>query len=94
MDKGQNIGLYVYRKKLNKNARDEMYREFFSTSFLWFFVYVSRLLQVLCLSPTRELAVQIQKVVLALGDYMNVQCHSCIGKNAFSCSLILEFASA
>ena len=22
---------------------------------------------------------QIQKVVLALGDYMNVQCHSCIG---------------
>ena len=33
----------------------------------------------LCLSPTRELAVQIQKVVLALGDYMNVQCHACIG---------------
>jgi len=30
-------------------------------------------LQVLVLSPTRELAVQIQKVVLALGDYMNVQ---------------------
>ena len=35
--------------------------------------------QVLTLSPTRELAVQIQKVVLALGDYMNVQCHACIG---------------
>ncbi|KAI5747439.1 hypothetical protein M8J77_014562 [Diaphorina citri] len=35
--------------------------------------------QVLCLSPTRELAVQIQKVVLALGDFMNVQCHACIG---------------
>ena len=31
------------------------------------------------MSPTRELAVQIQKVVLALGDYMNVQCHACIG---------------
>ena len=31
------------------------------------------------LSPTRELAVQIQKVILALGDYMNVQCHACIG---------------
>jgi hypothetical protein len=27
----------------------------------------------------RELAVQIQKVVLALGDYMSVQCHACIG---------------
>lgn len=35
--------------------------------------------QVLCLSPTRELAVQIQKVILALGDLMNVQCHACIG---------------
>ena len=35
--------------------------------------------QALVLSPTRELAVQIQKVVLALGDYMSVQCHSCIG---------------
>ncbi|KHN82348.1 Eukaryotic initiation factor 4A-III [Toxocara canis] len=35
--------------------------------------------QALILSPTRELAVQIQKVVLALGDYMNVQCHACIG---------------
>lgn len=31
------------------------------------------------LSPTRELAVQIQKVILALGDYMSVQCHACIG---------------
>jgi len=35
--------------------------------------------QVLILSPTRELATQIQKVALALGDYMNVQCHACIG---------------
>ncbi|XP_075261865.1 eukaryotic initiation factor 4A-III [Convolutriloba macropyga] len=35
--------------------------------------------QALVLSPTRELAVQIQKVVLALGDIMNVQCHACIG---------------
>eukprot|EP01135_Chromosphaera_perkinsii_P006607 Nk52_evm9s554 gene=Nk52_evmTU9s554 len=35
--------------------------------------------QALILSPTRELAQQIQKVVLALGDYMNVQCHACIG---------------
>lgn len=35
--------------------------------------------QALILSPTRELAEQTQKVLLALGDYMNVQCHSCIG---------------
>mmetsp|Transcript_25682 Transcript_25682/g.40424 ORF Transcript_25682/g.40424 Transcript_25682/m.40424 type:complete len:404 (+) Transcript_25682:87-1298(+) len=35
--------------------------------------------QVLVLSPTRELAEQSQKVVLSLGDYMNVQCHACIG---------------
>eukprot|EP00163_Fabomonas_tropica_P033964 TRINITY_DN9228_c0_g1_i2.p2 TRINITY_DN9228_c0_g1~~TRINITY_DN9228_c0_g1_i2.p2 ORF type:complete len:370 (+),score=128.25 TRINITY_DN9228_c0_g1_i2:253-1362(+) len=35
--------------------------------------------QALVLAPTRELAQQIQKVVLALGDYMQVQCHACIG---------------
>jgi len=36
-------------------------------------------LQALVLAPTRELAQQIQKNVLALGDYMNVKCHACIG---------------
>lgn len=35
--------------------------------------------QALILAPTRELAQQIQKVVLALGDYMNISCHACIG---------------
>ncbi|SGY75224.1 BQ5605_C005g03408 [Microbotryum silenes-dioicae] len=35
--------------------------------------------QALILSPTRELATQIQSVVLALGDYLNVSCHACIG---------------
>ncbi|KAL2919529.1 RNA helicase [Polyrhizophydium stewartii] len=35
--------------------------------------------QALILSPTRELAQQIQSVVLALGDHMNVLCHACIG---------------
>jgi len=35
--------------------------------------------QALVLAPTRELAQQIQKVVLALGDYLGVRCHACIG---------------
>jgi translation initiation factor 4A len=35
--------------------------------------------QALILAPTRELAQQIQKVVTALGDYMNAKCHACIG---------------
>lgn len=35
--------------------------------------------QALVLAPTRELAQQIQNVVVALGDYMNIQCHACIG---------------
>ncbi len=35
--------------------------------------------QALILSPTRELAVQTQKVVLALGDFMSIQAHACIG---------------
>lgn len=36
-------------------------------------------IQALTLSPTRELAEQTEKVLLALGDFMNVQCHACIG---------------
>jgi len=35
--------------------------------------------QTLILAPTRELANQIHKVVLALGDYQKVKCHVCIG---------------
>lgn len=35
--------------------------------------------QALIISPTRELAEQTQKVLLALGDFMNVKCHACIG---------------
>lgn len=35
--------------------------------------------QAIILAPTRELAQQIQKVVLSLGDFMGVQCHVCVG---------------
>mmetsp|Transcript_167952 Transcript_167952/g.297517 ORF Transcript_167952/g.297517 Transcript_167952/m.297517 type:complete len:394 (+) Transcript_167952:129-1310(+) len=35
--------------------------------------------QCLMLAPTRELAAQNAKVVLALGDYLKVKCHVCIG---------------
>ncbi|KAK8164446.1 P-loop containing nucleoside triphosphate hydrolase protein [Phyllosticta citrichinensis] len=35
--------------------------------------------QALILAPTRELAQQIQKVVVAIGDFMNIDCHACIG---------------
>jgi len=35
--------------------------------------------QALILAPTRELALQIQKVVIALGDYLKVACHACVG---------------
>jgi len=35
--------------------------------------------QALVLSPTRELAQQIQKVLLALGNYMSAEVHACIG---------------
>jgi len=41
--------------------------------------YDMRECQALILAPTRELAQQIQKVVLALGDYLKVKCHACIG---------------
>lgn len=35
--------------------------------------------QALILAPTRELALQIQSVVHALGEFMDVSCHACIG---------------
>jgi len=41
-----------------------------------------RATQALVLAPTRELAQQIQKVVLALGDYLGANCHACIGGTA------------
>jgi len=31
------------------------------------------------LAPTRELAQQIEKVMRALGDYLQVKCHACVG---------------
>jgi len=51
----------------------------FSISILQSIDTTLRETQALVLSPTRELAQQIQKVGLALGDYMNVQIHACIG---------------
>jgi len=39
----------------------------------------TRTCQALLLAPTRELAQQIQKVVIQLGDFMQAQCHACIG---------------
>jgi ATP-dependent RNA helicase len=30
-------------------------------------------------SPTRELASQTEKVILAIGDFINIQAHACIG---------------
>ncbi|KOM27850.1 hypothetical protein LR48_Vigan468s001200 [Vigna angularis] len=35
--------------------------------------------QALILSPTRELASQTEKVILAIGDFINIQAHACIG---------------
>lgn len=39
----------------------------------------SQELQAIMLSPTRELAVQIQQVVKALGDYMKIDVAACVG---------------
>ncbi|GAY43337.1 hypothetical protein CUMW_073730 [Citrus unshiu] len=39
----------------------------------------SREVQALILSPTRELATQTEKVILAIGDFINIQAHACVG---------------
>jgi translation initiation factor 4A len=38
--------------------------------------------QALVLAPTRELAIQIVKVISALGDFMNIKVHACVGGTA------------
>lgn len=38
--------------------------------------------QALVLAPTRELAQQIVKVISALGDFMNIRIHACVGGTA------------
>ncbi|KAK3199858.1 hypothetical protein Dsin_023273 [Dipteronia sinensis] len=35
--------------------------------------------QALILSPTRELASQTEKLILAIGDFINIQSHACVG---------------
>jgi len=40
--------------------------------------------QALILAPTRELANQISKVVITLGDYLKINCHACIGGTTIS----------
>ncbi|KAK1325688.1 DEAD-box ATP-dependent RNA helicase 34 [Acorus calamus] len=39
----------------------------------------SREVQALILSPTRELAAQTEKVILAVGNHINIMAHACIG---------------
>ncbi|KAL3280689.1 hypothetical protein HHI36_003926 [Cryptolaemus montrouzieri] len=51
----------------------------FSISILQQIDTSNRNCQALILAPTRELAQQIQKVVIALGDFMSADCHACIG---------------
>jgi len=51
----------------------------FSISVLQSINLSQKLTQALILAPTRELAQQIQKVVRALGDFLNVSSHACIG---------------
>ena len=35
--------------------------------------------QACILAQTRELALQIQNVIIALGEYMSIECHACVG---------------
>jgi len=51
----------------------------FSISILQSIDVSKKACQALVLAPTRELAQQIQKVLLALGDFMNIESFACIG---------------
>jgi len=51
----------------------------FSIALLQTLDFTSKDLQGLVLAPTRELAQQIHKVILALGEYLDVKCYCCVG---------------
>lgn len=51
----------------------------FCTGILQQLNYEQQECQALVLAPTRELAQQIEKVLRALGDYLGVKCHACVG---------------
>ncbi|CAD6187273.1 unnamed protein product [Caenorhabditis auriculariae] len=51
----------------------------FSISILQRIDHTQQNIQALVMAPTRELAQQIQKVMSALGEYLNVSIHPCIG---------------
>lgn len=38
--------------------------------------------QALILTPTRELAQLLQKVVVTIGEFISVECHACFGRNS------------
>ncbi|ORX89970.1 P-loop containing nucleoside triphosphate hydrolase protein [Neocallimastix californiae] len=71
-------GIYAYNFEKPSSIQQRKTATF-SISMLQRIDTKTRETQAIVLSPTRELATQIQSVVLALGDYMNVQCHACIG---------------
>uniref|UniRef100_A0A803MD78 RNA helicase n=1 Tax=Chenopodium quinoa TaxID=63459 RepID=A0A803MD78_CHEQI len=45
----------------------------------WWAAIVMKRVQALIVSPTRELASQTEKVIMAIGLHMNIQAHACIG---------------
>ena len=47
-----------------------------------YIIYFFNRVQALILSPTRELASQTAKVILAIGDYINIHAHACVGGNS------------
>jgi len=51
----------------------------FSISILQSIKVEEKVTQALVLAPTRELALQIHKVLMALGDFLEIQCHACVG---------------
>ena len=66
----------------------------FSISVLQKIDHTVRQCQALILAPTRELAQQIQKVVIALGDFLNIEVLSLYNLINVSVMLVLEELSS
>lgn len=78
----------------HRNVRARHERIVQLTSFL-ILTLATRRVQVLVLSPTRELAMQTENTVTAIGDFMNIHAHACVGgKSMGTCPFVCRFGTS
>ncbi|KAI3718064.1 hypothetical protein L6452_18910 [Arctium lappa] len=69
---------FVEGESLSSYEKRRCKSDCFDCSIYQFHIFIDWV-QALILSPTRELAAQTEKQILAIGDFISIQAHACIG---------------